>query len=61
MPGDSTYCLDVAFEDEAPVPGARRPDDRSVHPSGLTYGSWWQRGGAESLDQIFVTLPLGNA
>ncbi len=35
--------------------------DRSLHPSGLEYASWWQRVGAELLDGLFVTLPVGIA
>lgn len=31
------------------------------HPSGRAYAGWWQRVGAELLDGIFVTLPLGIA
>ena len=31
------------------------------HPSGQSYAGWWQRAGAEILDQIFVTLPLSIA
>ena len=30
-----------------------------THPSGLVYASWGQRVGAEILDQVFVTVPLG--
>ena len=30
-----------------------------THPSGLVYASWGQRVGAEILDQLFVTIPLG--
>ena len=47
----------MSFEDDAPVPGARR--DRTRHPSGELYAGWWQRAGAEILDGVFVTLPLG--
>ena len=32
-----------------------------THPSGLVYASWGRRLGAELLDQLFVTLPLGIA
>lgn len=51
----------MSFEDDGPVPGARRPGDRTRHPSGLPYAGWWQRAGAELLDGLFVTLPLGIA
>ena len=30
-----------------------------LHPSGLRYAAWGQRVGAEILDQVFVTIPLG--
>lgn len=30
-----------------------------IHPSGLLYAGWGQRVGAEILDQLFVTIPLG--
>lgn len=43
------------------MPGARRPGDRTRHPSGHSYAGWWQRAGAELLDGLFVTLPLGIA
>lgn len=35
--------------------------DRSTHASGLAYAGWWQRVGAELVDGLFVTLPLGIA
>lgn len=47
------------FEEDS-RPGMARAD-RSVHPSGLVYASWGQRLGAELLDGLFVTLPVGVA
>lgn len=32
---------------------------QKTHASGLVYAAWGQRVGAELLDQLFVTIPLG--